>query len=107
MSFQTPGAKSARQQAEPAKYTGTTTASMNPESLLIVQVKRIHEYKRQLLNALYDAVQPIKRRNPTVDILLSDLFRKAAPGYFMAKLIIKLTTRWRTWLTLDPMCVVV
>ena len=65
----------------------------NPDSLFDVQVKRIHEYKRQLLNILhaihlYDRI----KRNDTAGwanrcILIGG---KAAPGYFMAKLIIKL-----------------
>jgi glycogen phosphorylase len=65
----------------------------NPESLFDVQVKRIHEYKRQLLNILhvihlYDRV----KRGDTADwtdrcVLIGG---KAAPGYYMAKLIIKL-----------------
>jgi starch phosphorylase len=64
-----------------------------PDSLFDVQVKRIHEYKRQLLNALhvillYDRI----KRGDTVDwtnrcVLFGG---KAAPGYAMAKLIIKL-----------------
>jgi glycogen phosphorylase len=65
----------------------------NPASLFDVQVKRIHEYKRQLLNILhvihlYDRV----KRGDTADwtdrcVLIGG---KAAPGYHMAKLIIKL-----------------
>lgn len=67
--------------------------SFNPDVLFEAQVKRMHEYKRQLLNALhvihlYDRI----KRGDTADwqprcILFGG---KAAPGYFMAKRIIKL-----------------
>ncbi len=67
--------------------------TVDPNSLFDIQVKRIHEYKRQLLNilhcvALYDAIraQPTKDWLPRVKILAG----KAAPGYFVAKQIIRL-----------------
>jgi glycogen phosphorylase len=66
---------------------------VNPDSLFDIQVKRIHEYKRQHLNALH--VISLYRRLKT-DPGFSAAPRtfifggKAAPGYFMAKLIIKL-----------------
>jgi len=70
-----------------------TGVPIDPLSMFDVQVKRIHEYKRQLLNALHiidrywriteDGEQPLVPR--------TFLFAgKAAPGYFIAKLIIKL-----------------
>ncbi len=66
---------------------------MAPDALFDVQVKRIHEYKRQLLNvlqavALYDTIraQPTRAWVPRVKILAG----KAAPGYRMAKHIIRL-----------------
>jgi starch phosphorylase len=66
---------------------------LDPASLFDVQVKRIHEYKRQLLNllhiiTLYNRI----KRNPGSEIQpRSFIFGgKAAPGYHMAKLIIKL-----------------
>ena len=66
---------------------------LNPASLFDCQVKRIHEYKRQLLNALH-AVNLYNRlrANPTADITPRSVIfgGKAAPGYAMAKLIIKL-----------------
>jgi len=67
---------------------------VNPDALFDVQVKRIHEYKRQLLNilhiiTLYNRI----RRNPEEDVLprMILISGKAAPAYTMAKLIIKLT----------------
>ncbi|MCK0209635.1 glycogen/starch/alpha-glucan phosphorylase [Starkeya koreensis] len=66
---------------------------VNPGALFDVQIKRIHEYKRQLLNiletiALYDAMRanPAKNWAPRVKIFSG----KAAASYQMAKLIIKL-----------------
>ena len=66
---------------------------VNLDSLFDVQVKRIHEYKRQLLNVLYiiTLYNQIKT-NPQLEILPRTFIfgGKAAPGYYMAKLIIKL-----------------
>jgi starch phosphorylase len=70
-----------------------TGVQVDPMSMFDVQVKRIHEYKRQLLNALHvihrywsiveDGVVPLQPRT----VFFAG---KAAPGYWMAKLIIKL-----------------
>lgn len=68
-------------------------AEVDPESLIDVQVKRIHEYKRQHLNVLNVITRYLRlKRDPSQDTLpRTHLFGgKAAPGYFMAKLIIKL-----------------
>jgi len=66
---------------------------VNKDSMFDVQIKRIHEYKRQLLNILH----VITRynwilANPSLDIVPRAVIfaGKAAPGYAMAKLIIKL-----------------
>ena len=66
---------------------------IDPDTLFDVQVKRMHEYKRQLLNAmniisLYNAL----RENPDLDVQPKTFIfgAKAAAGYEMAKLIIKL-----------------
>ena len=66
---------------------------IDPESMFDVQIKRIHEYKRQLLNILetvarYNAI----RANPTIDFAprVKIFSGKAAASYTQAKLIIKL-----------------
>lgn len=70
----------------------TTGISVNPGSLFDVQVKRIHEYKRQLLFAFFIISQYLKlKKDPSAQVLPRTFIfsGKAAPGYFMAKLIIK------------------
>ena len=66
---------------------------VSPDSLFDVQVKRLHEYKRQHLLALYAIIlyDRLKAR-PDLDIVPRTFIfgAKAAPGYAMAKLIIKL-----------------
>ena len=84
---------------------GIQEVDINPDSLFDVQVKRIHEYKRQLLNALHvmTLFNRIKSR-PEGDYLpRTVLFAgKAAPGYFMAKLIIKLINALGDLINNDP-----
>ncbi|HZW86289.1 MAG TPA: glycogen/starch/alpha-glucan phosphorylase, partial [Gallionella sp.] len=66
--------------------------AINPDSLFDVQVKRIHEYKRQLLNVLHVITLYNRiRLNPALDVTPRTVIiaGKAAPGYAMAKLIIK------------------
>jgi starch phosphorylase len=66
---------------------------INVDSLFDVQVKRIHEYKRQLLNLLYVVTRYRHlRENPDADAVPRTVFfaGKAAPGYVMAKAIVKL-----------------
>jgi starch phosphorylase len=67
--------------------------TLNPDSLFDCQVKRIHEYKRQLLNALhaitlYNRIKDHPQGNHVPRTIIFG--GKAAPGYFLAKLIIKL-----------------
>ena len=76
-----------------------------PQALFDVQVKRIHEYKRQLLNVLhvihlYDRIKhgAIGAWTPRC-VLFGG---KAAPGYFMAKLIIKLINNVAHTINVDP-----
>jgi starch phosphorylase len=70
-----------------------TDVAVDPESLFDVQAKRIHEYKRQHLNVLhiitlYQALKQDRGINlPRRTFIFSG---KAAPGYYLAKLIIKL-----------------
>ena len=78
---------------------------VDPEALFDVQIKRIHEYKRQLLNlletvALYQAIRAQPNRNwvPRVKIFAG----KAAASYTQAKLIIKLINDVAKVVNADP-----
>ncbi len=78
---------------------------VDPDALFDVQIKRIHEYKRQLLNiletiALYNAMraQPTRAWVPRVKIFAG----KAAAGYHQAKLIIKLVNDVARIVNRDP-----
>ncbi len=70
-----------------------TGVQVDPASLFDLQVKRLHEYKRQHLNVLHIITLYNRlKRNPEMEITPRTFIfgGKAAPGYFMAKLIIKL-----------------
>ncbi|WP_419759306.1 glycogen/starch/alpha-glucan phosphorylase [Acidisoma sp.] len=78
---------------------------LDPQAMFDVQIKRIHEYKRQLLNiletiALYNAIraQPMRDWIPRVKIFAG----KAAPSYRRAKLIIKLAHDVSRVINSDP-----
>lgn len=78
---------------------------INPDFIFDIQVKRLHEYKRQLLNAfsildIYYGLKDgrIKDFNPTVFIFGA----KAAPGYFRAKGIIKFINEIAKMIDNDP-----
>ena len=82
--------------------TGTT---VSPESLFDVQVKRIHEYKRQHLAALHILTLYLRlRRDPQSDLPARTFIfgGKAAPGYFMAKRIIRFITAIGEIVNADP-----
>ncbi|MDD5035444.1 MAG: glycogen/starch/alpha-glucan phosphorylase [Methylococcaceae bacterium] len=78
---------------------------VDPNMMFDVQVKRIHEYKRQLLNVLHviHLYDRIKRGDTAAWTSRCVLFGgKAAPGYFMAKRIIKLINNVSNVVNRDP-----
>ncbi|WP_343277577.1 glycogen/starch/alpha-glucan phosphorylase [Kamptonema sp. UHCC 0994] len=78
---------------------------VNPDSLFDVQVKRIHEYKRQLLMVLYIITLYNRiKRDPNVEVLPRTYIfgGKAAPGYYIAKLVIKLINSVAEFVNNDP-----
>jgi starch phosphorylase len=82
-----------------------TGIGVTPESLFDVQVKRIHEYKRQHLNVFHVLALYLRlRRDPQADVPARTFVfgGKAAPGYFMAKRIIKLVTAVGDVVNNDP-----
>src|SRR5271156_3379048 len=89
-----------------AQYIAQTTGiTVDPHSMFDAQVKRIHEYKRQHLNVLYILTRYLRlKKHPERDTTpRTFLFGgKAAPGYFMAKLIIKLINSVAEVINNDP-----
>lgn len=72
-----------------------TGVKLNPEMIFDIQVKRIHEYKRQHLMVLHILKLYLQMKKGKTDNIVPTAFifaGKAAPGYFMAKRIIKLIT---------------
>lgn len=83
----------------------TTGETVDPDTIFDCQVKRIHEYKRQLLNALHIVVLYNRlRENPNLDIPPRTFFfaGKAAPAYVLAKLIIKFINNLAGTVNGDP-----
>merc|ERR1711872_613656 len=82
-----------------------TGVDVNPCSLFDIQVKRIHEYKRQLLNILHVVTMFTRiKRDPSASFTPRTVMigGKAAPGYYMAKQIIKLFNRVGDVINNDP-----
>ncbi|MGE5323232.1 MAG: glycogen/starch/alpha-glucan phosphorylase [Actinomycetota bacterium] len=78
---------------------------VDPDSIFDAQVKRIHEYKRQLLNALrVVALYNRLRMNPEMEMIPRTFFfgGKAAPAYHLAKLIIKFINNLAGTIDGDP-----
>ena len=78
---------------------------IDSQSIFDVQIKRIHEYKRQLLNALHIIMLYNRVRQGRTDGLVPRTFLlagKAAPGYMLAKLIIKLINNISMVVNQDP-----
>ena len=89
-----------------AEYLETNCGvKVNPDSIFDVQVKRLHEYKRQLLNALHAVSLYLELKdNPNADIVPRTILfgAKSAPGYYMAKLIIKFINSIGEVINADP-----
>ncbi|MBV5259537.1 glycogen/starch/alpha-glucan phosphorylase [Synechococcus moorigangaii CMS01] len=78
---------------------------IDPHSIFDIQVKRIHEYKRQLLDVLFIITLYNRlKHNPGMKMVPRTMIfgGKAAPGYFMAKLIIKLINAVAEVVNNDP-----
>jgi starch phosphorylase len=83
----------------------TSGQTIDPDTIFDAQVKRIHEYKRQLLNALRIVVLYNRlRENPDLDIAPRTFFfaGKAAPAYHLAKVIIKFINNLAGTIDGDP-----
>jgi len=83
----------------------TNGATIDPDSIFDCQIKRIHEYKRQLLNALRIVVLYNRlRENPNLDMPPRTFFfsGKAAPAYHLAKVIIKFINNLASTIDGDP-----
>ncbi|MDN0121079.1 glycogen/starch/alpha-glucan phosphorylase [Yersinia frederiksenii] len=77
---------------------------INPEAMFDCQIKRIHEYKRQLLNILYviNLYQKMMNGGKVISPKVHIFSGKAAPGYAMAKLIIQLINQVALKVNNDP-----
>src|SRR5881409_4479904 len=99
------GAKRAAKSTFAQWLRTTSEQTVDPDTIFDSQVKRIHEYKRQLLNALRIVVLYNRlRENPTLEMTpRTFLFGgKAAPAYHLAKLIIKFVNNLAATIDADP-----
>jgi glycogen phosphorylase len=83
----------------------TSGETVDPDSIFDCQIKRIHEYKRQLLNALRIVVlYNWLRENPNLDMAPRTFFfsGKAAPAYHLAKVVIKFINNLARTIDGDP-----
>ncbi len=97
--------KQANKETLAVRIERATGVKVSPTSMFDVQIKRIHEYKRQQLNALHIiSLYNQLKKNPSMNITPRTFIfaGKAAPGYFMAKLIIKLITSVGRVVNRDP-----
>jgi starch phosphorylase len=89
-----------------ANWLKTTSGQIvDPDTIFDCQIKRIHEYKRQLLNALRIIIVYNRlRENPNLDVAPRTFFfaGKAAPAYQLAKLIIKFINNLAGTIDGDP-----
>jgi starch phosphorylase len=92
-----------------ARFAGWLTSTsghvVDPETMFDSQIKRIHEYKRQLLNVLHVILLYNRlRHDPNLDLTPRTVFfaGKAAPAYHLAKLIIKLINNVGGTINNDP-----
>lgn len=79
--------------------------AVDPDSIFDSQIKRVHEYKRQLLNALHIVILYNRLRDDPDAVTVPRTFffaGKAAPAYRLAKLIIKLINNIATTIDRDP-----
>ena len=89
-----------------ANYLSKSTGQViDPNSIFDCQVKRMHEYKRQHLNALNIAAQYLYlKANPNADFIPKTYIfgAKAAPGYYMAKQMIRMICKLGDLINNDP-----
>src|SRR5271157_324565 len=99
-------ASKAQAKARFANWLKATSGQIvDPQTVFDCQVKRIHEYKRQLLNALRIIVEYNRlRNNPNLEVVPRTYFfaGKAAPAYRLAKLIIKFINNVAETIDSDP-----
>jgi starch phosphorylase len=85
--------------------TTTSGQTVDPDTIFDCHIKRIHEYKRQLLNALRIVVLYNRlRQNPNLEMSPRTFFfaGKAAPAYHLAKVIIKFINNLASTINSDP-----